>query len=210
MCFIVNSQTYPILILIGNVSDGLAFARRRFSAQQAVVGDWQSVSIYGISLIPFAPDQGNVSMSDQAVLIASDHGALDLKKLLVADLEKRGLTVLDLGTHDDQSVDYPDFAFSLARALKDGQAGRGVLLCGTGIGISIAANRFSHVRSALVHDAFTAQMARAHNDANVLVMGGRVIGPDIARQCLDIFLNTPFEGGRHGRRVEKLGQKGGE
>ena len=149
-------------------------------------------------------------MSEQTVLIASDHGGLSLKSLLASDLEKAGLKVLDLGTHTDQSVDYPDFAYALADALKQGRASRGILLCGTGIGISIAANRFTHVRAALVHDAFTAQMARAHNDANVLVMGARVIGPDIARQCLNIFLTTPFEGGRHAGRVHKLGQKGGE
>ena len=140
----------------------------------------------------------------QSILIASDHGGLELKTLLKTTLEKGGYQVLDLGTHDEQSVDYPDFAVELAQALKDGRAERGVLVCGTGIGISIAANRFAHVRAALVHDAFTAKMARAHNDANVLVLGGRVIGAEVAKDCLDLFLNTPFEGGRHARRVEKL------
>ena len=147
-------------------------------------------------------------MGNQTILIASDHGGLELKSLLISDLEKRGLSVLDLGTNGPDSVDYPDFAFALAEALKSGMATQGILLCGTGIGISIAANRFSHVRAALVHDAFGAKMARAHNDANVLVMGGRAIGPEVARDCLDIFLSTPFEGGRHERRVTKLGQRG--
>ena len=147
-------------------------------------------------------------MGTQTVLIACDHGGLELKALLVSDLEKKGLTVIDLGTNGPDSVDYPDFAFSIAEALKDGKADKGILLCGTGIGISIAANRFSHVRAALVHDAFGAKMCRAHNDANVLVMGGRTIGPEVARDCLDIFLTTPFEGGRHERRVSKLGQRG--
>ena len=149
-------------------------------------------------------------VTSQTILIASDHGGLELKTVLKSELDRLGFTVQDLGTHDQQSVDYPDFAFELAQALKDGPAQMGVLLCGTGIGISIAANRFTHVRAALVHDAFTAKMARAHNDANVLVLGGRSIGPEVAKDCLDIFLTTPFEGGRHARRVEKLGQKGGQ
>ena len=143
-------------------------------------------------------------VTSPSILIASDHGGLELKALLKSTLEQSGFQVLDLGTHDEQSVDYPDFAVQLAQALKDGRAERGVLVCGTGIGISIAANRFAHVRAALVHDAFTAKMARAHNDANVLVLGGRVIGSEVAKDCLDLFLNTPFEGGRHARRVEKL------
>lgn len=149
-------------------------------------------------------------MGTQTILVASDHGGLELKSLLKLDLEARGLTVLDLGTHDSQSVDYPDFAYKLAEALKAGSADFGLLLCGTGIGISIAANRYAHIRAALVHDAFTAKMARAHNDANVLVMGGRAIGPEVARDCLNVFLSTPFEGGRHALRVDKLGQKGCE
>ena len=146
----------------------------------------------------------------QTILLASDHGGLDLKSQIKSDLEGRGFAVLDLGTDSADSVDYPDFAFKLADALKSGKADRGVLLCGTGIGISIAANRFAHVRAALVHDAFGARMARAHNDANVLVLGGRVIGPEVARDCLDIFLSTAFEGGRHQRRVQKLTSRGQE
>ncbi len=148
-------------------------------------------------------------MGAKKAAIASDHGGLDLKAMLKADLESKGVTVLDLGTHGPESVDYPDFAYQMADVLKSGQAQIGILLCGTGIGISIAANRYAHIRAALVHDGFGAKMARAHNDANVLVMGGRVIGPEIARDCLEIFLSTPFEGGRHGRRVDKLGMKGG-
>ncbi len=146
-------------------------------------------------------------MSDP-IAIASDHGGLELKTLLKADLEKRGLSVLDLGTNSSESVDYPDYADAMAAALKEGRAGRGVLICGTGIGISIAANRHSHVRAALVHDAFTARMARQHNDANVLVLGGRTIGPEVARDCLGLFLDTAFEGGRHARRVEKMSRPG--
>jgi len=140
----------------------------------------------------------------EKIAIASDHGALDLKAFLKERLERRGMEVIDLGTNGPESVDYPDFADLMAETLKEGKADRGVLLCGTGIGISIAANRHPHVRAALVHDAFGAEMARAHNDANVLVMGGRTTGPEIAAQCLDIFLDTEFDGGRHARRVEKM------
>lgn len=147
-------------------------------------------------------------MSKEIVALASDHGGIEMKALLKQEIEAKGFDVLDLGTHDSQSVDYPDFADAMAQALKDGKASRGVLMCGTGIGISIAANRYAHVRAALVHDAFGAQMARRHNDANVLVLGGRTMGPEIAKQVVDIFLTTEFEGGRHARRVAKLAGNG--
>lgn len=143
-------------------------------------------------------------MNAKTIAIACDHGGIEMKDLLVKDLSSSGWSVLDLGTDGPDSVDYPDFAVKMAEALKDGKAQRGVLLCGTGIGISIAANRFAHVRAALVHDAFGARMCRQHNDANVLVMGGRTTGPEVARDCLKIFLETEFEGGRHARRVAKL------
>jgi ribose 5-phosphate isomerase B len=140
--------------------------------------------------------------------VASDHGGVDLKTLLIADLPALGWSALDLGTHGPDSVDYPVFANALAAALAEGRATRGLLICGTGIGISIAANRFAHIRAALVHDAFGAAMCRRHNDANVLVLGGRTIGIEVARDCLRIFLETPFEGGRHARRVAMLGERG--
>jgi ribose 5-phosphate isomerase B len=143
-------------------------------------------------------------MSLKTIAIASDHGGVELKVQLAKDLADWGWQVLDLGTDGPDSVDYPDFAVKVAEALKSGKADRAILLCGTGIGISIAANRFSHLRAALVHDAFGARMCRQHNDANVLVMGGRTIGPEIARDCLRLFLDTEFEGGRHARRVAKL------
>lgn len=146
-------------------------------------------------------------MSD-TIAIASDHGGLELKSLLKQDLEARGLSVLDLGTNSTDSVDYPDFADAMAETVKAGRAARGVLICGTGIGISIAANRHPEIRAALVHDAFTARMARQHNDANVLVLGGRTTGPEVARDCLAVFLDTAFEGGRHARRVEKMSRPG--
>jgi ribose 5-phosphate isomerase B len=139
------------------------------------------------------------------VALGSDHAGLGLKRALKQALEARGLEPLDLGTHDDGSVDYPDFAAAVAAALADGKAARGILICGTGIGISIAANRHPHVRAALCHDVTTARLGRAHNDANVLVLGSRIVGPAVALECLDAFLDTPFEGGRHAKRVAKLG-----
>lgn len=140
----------------------------------------------------------------ETIAIASDHGGVELKSLLKKDLAEKGLTVLDLGTEGAESVDYPDFADKLAAAIRAGKAGRGVLICGSGIGISIAANRHPEIRAALVHDALGARMSRLHNDANVICFGGRMIGADTARDCLNVFLQTAFEGGRHARRVGKL------
>ena len=146
-------------------------------------------------------------MQDAAIAIACDHAGLALKAELVAALAEAGMKVVDLGTHGPESVDYPDFADALAGALADGRASRGVLICGTGIGISIAANRHAHVRAALCHDATTARLCREHNDANVLVLGARTTGIEVARDCLKTFLATPFAGGRHARRVDKLGAR---
>lgn len=147
-------------------------------------------------------------MTTEIIALASDHGGLEMKAMLSAFLAEKGVSVLDLGTHDQQSVDYPDYATAMAQALKDGRASRGVLMCGTGIGISIAANRFAHVRAALVHDAYGARMCRQHNDANVLVLGGRTLGPEVAKECVEIFLGTEFEGGRHAKRVAKMADRG--
>jgi ribose 5-phosphate isomerase B len=146
-------------------------------------------------------------MAQEIIALASDHGGIEMKMMLRRILEEKGCSVLDLGTHDSQSVDYPDYARAMAEALKEGKASRGILMCGTGIGISIAANRHRHVRAALVHDAYGARMCRQHNDANVLVLGGRTMGPEVARECVEIFLATEFEGGRHARRVAKLGDQ---
>ena len=140
------------------------------------------------------------------VALASDHAGVELKALLADELRAAGHQPLDLGPHDSASVDYPDYADALAAALADGRAERGVLLCGSGIGISIAANRHRHLRAALCHDASSARLARQHNDANVLALGARLIGEETAKDCLNAFLDTPFEGGeRHSRRVAKLG-----
>jgi ribose 5-phosphate isomerase B len=143
-------------------------------------------------------------MSASVIAIASDHGGYELKNVLKEVIVAAGCEALDLGAHDETSVDYPDFANALAKAIREGKAARGVLLCGTGIGMSIAANRHVELRAALIHDAFGARLCRQHNDANVLCMGGRSIGPEVAKDCLRIFLSTEFEGGRHARRVEKL------
>lgn len=139
-----------------------------------------------------------------SILIASDHAGFDRKTELVAALKERGLAPIDLGTHDHASVDYPDFAARMADALRDGQAPRGVLICGTGIGISIAANRHKGVRAALCHDITTARLSREHNDANVLCLGARTSGLQVALDCLDAFLETPFGGDRHQRRIDKM------
>lgn len=143
-------------------------------------------------------------MSDAAIAIACDHAGLALKAELSAALSAGGYRVLDLGTDGPASVDYPDFAHAVAAALADGRATRGVLICGTGIGISIAANRHAHVRAALCHDITTARLCREHNDANVLVLGARTTGIETARDCLQAFLGTEFAGGRHQRRIDKM------
>jgi len=143
-------------------------------------------------------------MPTETIAIACDHGGPELKALLKTDLETEGYKILDLGTDTSESVDYPDFGYALAAAINDGKASKGILICGTGIGISIAANRYPNIRAAVVHDGLSARLCREHNDANVLCLGARLIGPEVARDCLDIFLNTEFGGDRHARRVEKL------
>ncbi len=138
------------------------------------------------------------------IVIAADHAGVELKGALAELLRDAGHEVEDLGPFDATSVDYPDFAHLAAAAVAEGRAERGVLVCGTGIGMSMAANTHPGVRAALCHDAFTAEMARRHNDANVLCMGGRVTGAGVAEQMARIFLETPFDGGRHQRRVELI------
>lgn len=138
------------------------------------------------------------------IAIASDHAAVSLKTVLADWLREQGHEVLDLGTDGSASVDYPDFGRAVAEALADGRAERGVALCGSGIGISIAANRNPACRCALVSEPLSAALARQHNDANAIAMGARVIGEEMAKACLQAFLSTPFEGGRHQRRVDML------
>ena len=145
-------------------------------------------------------------MPDQpiTVAIASDHAAVALKRNLIAWLGEQGHAVLDLGTDGEASVDYPDFGYALAEAIAAGRASFGVALCGTGIGISIAVNRHPGVRCAVVSEPYSAKLTREHNNANVIAMGARLIGAEMAQECLATFLATSFGGGRHERRVAKL------
>ncbi len=138
------------------------------------------------------------------IAIASDHAALEMKAALVAYLRDGGHDVDDLGPHDGASVDYPDYGYKLADAVASGRAARGIALCGSGIGISIAVNRNPACRCALISEPLSAKLARDHNDANVIAMGARMIGLEMAKACLDAFLETPFGGDRHARRVDKL------
>lgn len=138
------------------------------------------------------------------ILIASDHAAFDLKQHLVVFLKEMHHEVDDLGVARIESVDYPDFAHRLAEGIERGDGVQGILICGTGLGMSMAANRHTGIRAALCHDAYTAAMARKHNDANVLCLGARVLGVGVAEQIVRVFLSTPFEGGRHQRRVDKI------
>lgn len=127
-----------------------------------------------------------------------------MKEKVKVFLQNRGIEVEDVGTHNEESVDYTDFGKKVAREVSGGAFERGVLICGTGIGMSMVANRFQGVRAALANDLFSAVMSRRHNDSNILVMGGRLIGDTLALQLIDIWLETPFEGGRHQRRLEKM------
>lgn len=145
-------------------------------------------------------------MSFKSIAIAADHAGYDLKSKLAEELRASGYEVLDLGTGDaTTSVDYPDFGKAVAEAVAGGKAEAGVVVCGTGIGISIAANRHPGIRAALCHDETSARLCREHNDANVLALGARLIGEVVAKDCLHTFLKTEFAGDRHTRRVEKLG-----
>lgn len=138
------------------------------------------------------------------IAIASDHAAIDLKAQLVAWLRDAGHDVADLGPDSDARVDYPDFGYKLAAAIADDSATRGIALCGSGIGISIAVNRNPACRCALVSEPLSAKLAREHNDANVLALGARLTGLDMAKACVEAFLTTDFGGDRHQRRVDKL------
>ena len=140
----------------------------------------------------------------ERIAIASDHAAVELKAQLTEHLRGRGFAVTDLGPATADSVDYPTYGYKLAEAIASGAADKGIALCGSGIGISIAINRHPACRCALVGEPLSAALAREHNDANVLAMGARIVGPDMARACIDAFLGSPFAGGRHQRRVDLL------
>ena len=136
--------------------------------------------------------------------LACDHGGFELKEELKAFLKSSGLEAIDFGTFDETSVDYPDFGILLAQKVSKGELKRGILICGTGIGMSIVANKFPGVRAALANDLYSARCSREHNDANILVIGGRIIGRDLAREIVKVWLTTPFAGGRHQRRIDKI------
>jgi ribose 5-phosphate isomerase B len=146
----------------------------------------------------------NLGMSETVVIIGSDHGGYVLKEKLKAELLKKGIPVEDVGTDGEGSVDYPDFGAQVAGAVSRGEFARGILICGTGIGMSMVANRFAGVRAALCNDLFTAAMSRRHNDSNILVMGGRVVGEGLAIEILETWLNARFEEGRHLSRILKF------
>ena len=138
------------------------------------------------------------------IAIGCDHAGLPLKRALLPSLEARATQVRDVGTHDEASCDYPDYAHELARLVAEGEVDLGVLICGSGVGMSIAANRHAGVRAVVCSEPYSAAMARKHNDANVLCMGARVVGPGLAEGILEAFLSASFEGGRHARRVGKI------
>jgi ribose 5-phosphate isomerase B len=138
------------------------------------------------------------------IAIGSDHAGLEMKNEVAAVLKAMGHEYQDFGTDSPQSVDYPDFGEKVSDAVSRGKADRGILICGTGIGMSIVANKFSNIRAALCNELFSAMMSRRHNDANVLVLGGRIIGKDLAKEIVKTWMTTPFEGGRHENRLKKI------
>ncbi len=138
------------------------------------------------------------------IALGADHAGFELKEKIKKFLQDAGHEVLDLGCYSTESVDYPVYGAKVAKAVLQGEAERGILVCGTGLGMSMVANRFPGIRAALCHELFTARMSRLHNDANVLVLGGRVIGDVLALEMVKVFLETPFEGGRHLRRVNQI------
>jgi ribose 5-phosphate isomerase B len=143
-------------------------------------------------------------MSDHSIIVGNDHAGLLLKKELVRALAEWGWEVEDVGCNSAESVDYPDFALLVARKVAQGKPGLGLLLCGSGIGMCIAANKVPGIRAALCQDSYSAGVSRAHNNANILCLGGRVVGIELAKSVLSVFLSTPYEGGRHQRRLDKI------
>jgi ribose 5-phosphate isomerase B len=143
----------------------------------------------------------------EAILIGSDHAGYALKEIIKACLTEMGIAVEDCGAYSEDSVDYSDIGLAVAQKVSAGAGRRGILICGTGIGMSMAANRVKNARAALCNDLFSAIMSRRHNDANILVMGGRVIGTELAKEIVRVWMETPFEGGRHQRRIDKLDQE---
>jgi len=138
------------------------------------------------------------------IAVGSDHGGFECKQMIIRFLKDLGQDVVDQGCYSTESVDYPDFADKVCASIQSGACERGILICGTGIGMSIAANRHRDIRAALCHEAYTARMSREHNDANVLCLGGRVLGSEIALDVVGTWVETTFSGGRHQRRLDKM------
>ena len=168
-------------------------------------GDWPGIPPRSLAVV----DVLVMANDPLSIALGSDHAGFPLKSALARALREWGHTVLDLGTHSAERVDYPDYAHAVCRAVEDGRARFGVLVCGSGLGMSIAANRHPGIRCALAGEPVTATLARAHNDANVLALGGRLIGEDMALAILRAFLAVPYEGGRHDARLAKLTPSGG-
>jgi len=138
------------------------------------------------------------------IAIGCDHAGVELKKEIISLLTELGIEYSDYGTKGTESVDYPDFGEKVAEAVSSGRIERGILICGTGIGMSIVANKFPHIRASLCNDLYTAKMSRLHNDANILVIGGRIVGKDLAKEIVKTWVSTPFEGKRHHLRLKKI------
>jgi ribose 5-phosphate isomerase B len=140
----------------------------------------------------------------EKLAIASDHAGFELKESIIEFLRHKGVELEDFGPVNSDSVDYPDYGISIARAIQEKKIDRGIVICGTGVGMSIVVNRFPGIRGTLCSDLYTSKMCREHNDSNILIMGGRVIGKGLAEEIVDTWLNTPFEGGRHQKRLDKI------
>jgi ribose 5-phosphate isomerase B len=138
------------------------------------------------------------------ILLACDHGGYELKEELKAFLKSLGVEPIDMGTFNEDSVDYPDFGILAAERVSRGELEKGILICGTGIGMSIVANKFPKIRAALANDLYSSRCSREHNDANILIIGGRIVGKELAKEIVKVWLETPFAGGRHKRRLEKI------
>jgi ribose 5-phosphate isomerase B len=136
--------------------------------------------------------------------LACDHGGFELKEELKTFLKTLGLEPVDMGTFNEDSVDYPDFGVRVAKKVSQGELEKGILICGTGIGMSIVANKFPRIRAALANDLYSSRCSREHNDANILIIGGRIVGKELAKEIVKVWLETPFAGGRHQRRIEKI------
>jgi ribose 5-phosphate isomerase B len=146
----------------------------------------------------------NLKDRNMQIGLACDHGGFELKEELKAFVESLGIEPIDMGTFNEDSVDYPDFGVLVAEKVSRGELEKGILICGTGIGMSMVANKFPRIRAALANDLYSSRCSREHNDANILIIGGRIVGKELAKEIVRVWLETPFAGGRHKRRLEKI------